>query len=67
MKSILALGCICTCALLVGCDNGTSVTTIESNQIRPPAAQPVEPPSAPNIGTSNSVGQDGTAAPKSGN
>jgi hypothetical protein len=67
MKSILALGCISACALLVGCDDGTSVTTIESSQIRPPAAQPVEPPSAPSISTSNNAGQDGTAAPKPGN
>jgi len=65
MKSILALGCISACALLVGCDNGTSVTTIESSEIRPPAAQPVEPPKGPSLGSTQSTGQDGQApAPK---
>lgn len=64
MKTILALGCICGCALLTGCDDGTSVTTIEADQVRPPAAQPIEPPTAPGISTSKSAGQDGAPAPK---
>lgn len=65
MKSILALGCISACALLVGCDNGTSVTTIESSQIRPPAAQPIEPPKGPSLGSTPGNTQGGEApAPK---
>ena len=68
MKTILALGCFCTCALLAGCDSGTSVTTIESDQIRPPAAQPIDPPGgAMKLGTSKNAGADGGAAPKTGN
>ena len=63
MKTILALGCLCTCALLAGCDNGTSVQTIESNQVRPPAAEPVAPP-----GSTVKLGSDktdnGANAPK---
>jgi hypothetical protein len=44
MKTILALGCICTCALLVGCGSGTDVQTIQSSDVRPPADNPVAPP-----------------------
>jgi hypothetical protein len=57
MKTILALGCLCGCALLAGCDNGTSVQTIESNQVRPAAAEPVAPP-----GSTVKLGSNETAA-----
>lgn len=63
MKTILALGCLCGCALLAGCDNGTSVQTIESNQVRPAAAEPVAPPGASvKLGSNETAG--GAPAPK---
>lgn len=67
MKTILALGCLCGCALLAGCDNGTSVQTIESNQVRPPAAEPVAPPGSTVKLGSNETGGPGATPPKTGN
>ena len=63
MKTILALGCLCTCALLAGCDNGTSVQTIESNQVRPPAAEPVAPPGS-TVKLGSNTTDSGANAPK---
>lgn len=68
MKTILALGCICTCALLAGCGNGTDVQTIESNQVRPAAAEPVAPPgSTVKLGSNTTGGPGTTPPPASGN
>ena len=37
MKTFIAIGCVCSCALLAACgDDGAS--SIEADQIRPPAA-----------------------------
>lgn len=59
MKTFLAIGCATACALLSGCGNGTDVTTIESDQVRPPAsAAPVDPP-----GSGIKLGSNNTGAP----
>ena len=44
MKTALALGCLCTCALLVGCGKDENYQEIDASQIRTPAAEPVAPP-----------------------
>jgi hypothetical protein len=63
MKTMLALGCLCACALLVGCGNENSAQTIESNQVRPPAAEAVAPPGSTVKLGSNSTGGPGASAP----
>ena len=39
MKTLIALGCLCTCALLVGCDGGSSVQKIDKADITTPPEQ----------------------------
>lgn len=54
MKTFIALGFVCSCALLGGC--GDDGPVVEADQIRPPAAETVAPPgSTVKIG-SNEVG-----------
>jgi hypothetical protein len=68
MKSILALGCLCTCALLVACSD-SNVQSIEANQVRPPAAESEQlpaPGSTVKLGSDKS-GNSGTPPPAAGN
>ncbi len=66
MKSILALGCLCTCALLVACSD-SNVQTIEANQVRPPTpeSEQLPPPGSTVKLGSDKSGSSGTppAAP----
>lgn len=63
MKSILALGCLCTCALLAGCSD-SNVESIESSQVRPPApeSEKLQPPgSTVKFDKDPNASQSGTA------
>jgi hypothetical protein len=66
MKTILAIGATATCMLLAGCggDSGSSVTNLDSNQIRPAGTTQVAPPGdGVKLGSNNSGGP-GAAPPK---
>lgn len=61
MKTMLSLGCLCAAALLVGCGD-SSAQKIEANQVRPPAAAPVDPPGKNVKLGSNNMGGAGAGA-----
>ena len=72
MKNLLTLGCAlgCTtaCLLLAGCggsDDGNSVTSLDSSQIRPAGGEQVAPPGdGIKLGSNSSGGAGGGSAPK---
>ncbi len=65
MKTLLALGFASACLALASCggDDNNSVKTLDSKDVRPPAAEPVpEPGSGIKLGSDKSGG--GAGAPK---
>lgn len=73
MKNMLALGGICVCALLLGCDSGSSVQPIDSSQITTPPEEKQPPPGGATKfkqaagGANVGAGAAGGPAPKPGN
>jgi len=68
MKNLLAIGCATACLFLVGCgggDDGNSVTTLDSSQIRPAGGEQVAPPVK--LGSISSGGAGDSAPKKEGN
>jgi len=65
MKTLLSLGCITACALLVGCGGGSADSGIASDQVRPTTSeQQVAPPgSGVKLGSNNTPAA--AARPKS--
>ena len=66
MKTFIAIGCVCTCALLGACsDDGAN--SIDSEQVRPPAAaegQVLPPGSGVKLGSNNAAAPAAPAKPK---
>ena len=71
MKNLIAIGCATACLFLVGCgggDDGNSVTTLDSSQIRPAGGEQVAPPGdGIKLGSNSSGGAGGSAPKKEGN